>query len=213
MIDFNMIKKKGATQLENECFKLQDTLWEDPDAQRLADAMLKLREMTEDAKFTLSEILCDTDSASFLRDFSVVFNANEFIRLPNTLNSLITNLRYSILDDGYIRIVKADIEEDIEIRKIKTSKFFLTTDEDTDPVELTIRRLKQDGTLGYINPKLISVKRAYFGQVEEFTRMLEVFGDEENWDGFDFIGEDKLEPLLCFYEEKELLDKPVTLKS
>jgi len=213
MIDFNMIKEKAAVQLQDEWNELQDTLWENPESQRLADAIMNLRSLVEDSKFTLSEILCDNVPASFLRDFNVIFDTNEFIRLPNTLDSLITHLRYNILDDGYIRIIKAVIEEDIEIRKIKTSKFFLTTDEDTDPIELTIRRLKQDGTLGYINPKLISVKRTYFGQVEEFTRMLEVFGDKENWDGFDFIGEDKLEPLFCFYEEKELLGEPMPLRS
>ena len=213
MIDFNTIKEKAAIQLQDEWNELQDTLWENPESQRLADAMLKLREMSEDAKFTLSEILCDTVPVSFLRDFNVIFDTNEFIRLPNALDFLIIHLRYNILDNGYVRIIKAVIEEDIRVRKIKTSKFFLTTDEDTDPIVLTIRRLNQDGTLGYINPKLISVKRTYFGQVEEFTRMLEVFGDKENWDGFDFIGEDKLEPLFYFYEEKELLDEPMPLRS
>ena len=209
MIDFNMIKKKGAVQLENECFALQDMLWEDPEAQRLADAIMSLRSLEEDNKFTLSEMLCGTVLTSFLRGFNVIFNTNEFNRLPSTLGYLITSLRYSILDDGYIRIVKAVIEEDTNARKAKTSKFFLTTDEDTDPIELTLKRLKQDGTLGFINPKLISVKKAYFGQVEKFTRMLEVFGDKENWDGFDFICEDRLESLLCFHEAKELLGKSV----
>ena len=41
--------------------------------------------------------------------------------------------------------------------------------------------------------------------------MLEVFADKDNWDGFDFIGENKLEPLFCFNEAKELLSKPVHL--
>jgi len=211
MIDFDTIKEKAAVQLQDEWNELQDTLRKTHESQRLADAIMNLRSLTEDNKFTLAKILCDT-AASFLSDFSVIFDTAEFIRLPNTLDSLITFLRYNILDDGYIRIVKAVIEEDIG-KKIKTSKFFLTTDEDTDPIELAMRKLEKDVRLGFDDPKLISVKRTYFGQVEKFTRMLEVFGDEDNWDGFDFIGEDKLEPLLCFHDKRELLDKPVLLKS
>lgn len=213
MIDFDMIKEKAAVQLQDEWNELQDTLWEDPESQRLADAILKLRDMKENAKFTLSGILCDTVPASFLRDFKVIFDTNEFILLPSTLDSLITRLRYSILDDGYVRIIKAVIEEDIKVRKIKTSKFFLTTDEDADPIKLTIRKIKEDGTLGYINPKLISVKRTYFRQVEEFIKMLEAFTNKDNWDGFDFIGEDTLESLFCFSDVKELLDNPMLLRS
>lgn len=217
MMDFNTIKEKATVQLQDEWNKLQDTLLENPDSQRLADAIMNLRSLSEDSKFTLSEILCDTVPVSFLEDFRIIFNVNEFSRLSSALDSLITQLRYSILDDGYIRIFKAVIEEDLCIggKKIERSKlkFFLTTDEDSDPIELTVRKVKQNATLGYLNPKLVSVKRAYFGQAEKFTRMLEVFGDKNNWDMFDFIGEDKLEPLLCFHELKELLDKPVHLKS
>ena len=212
MIDFNTLRKKAAVQLQDEWNELQDTLWENPESQRLAEAILKLRGMPDDVKFTLSEMLCDTVPASFLRDFKGIFDAHEFIRLPNALDSLITLLRYNILDDGYLRMVKAVIEEDIGDRKIKTSKFFLTTDEDTDPIKLTIRKLEREGTLGFFDPKLISVKRTCFGQVEKFVGMLEVLGGKDHWDGFDFIGEDQLEPLFCFNEEQELLDRPVPLR-
>lgn len=219
-LNFDKMKTAAMKQLEGEWQELQETV-KAQDAQGFADAILKLRELPGDARFTLQTILCG-EPGSALRDFKLILNDEEWMRLPAALDNIISEICYCILDDGRLRLMRTEILDDIDSRvtfehkgsfnRLET-RFWLSTDYWTEDADLAVIRHKSEGRGSYIRPRLTSVKSNYFENVQRFVDFIELLADPESWDSYDFIGGEKLDKLMKFGDEKEMLEKPVDLKS
>ena len=73
MIGFIDLQKKAMKQLEKDWFELEDTFWDDPTTKDLADTMMKIRDLGEEQRFTLSRMICG-EHDSFLDDFHQIIN-------------------------------------------------------------------------------------------------------------------------------------------
>ena len=80
-LEYEQLKKTAERQLESEWEDLQKTAENTDDGGRLADALLKLKELPSDARFTLECLLCG-DKDSFLQNFKFVLDTEEWMRLP-----------------------------------------------------------------------------------------------------------------------------------
>ena len=218
MIGFNDLQKKAMKQFEKDWFELEDTFWDDPTTKDLADTMMKIRDLDGEQCFTLSRMICG-EPYSFLDDFHHIINKEEFLKLPHVLDNLITRLRYNILDDGYLRLMKLDILDDVDSKSnmkewLKQNnktmnrtaiRYFLYTAECSDVKEIAESKMKAGFGSDFFNPILTSVKTNWFGSLDEFRSFLEILVDSQNWASFEFIGFDKVEKLMNFYEiENEL---------
>lgn len=218
MIGFIDLQKKAMKQLEKDWFELEDTFWDDPATKDLADTMMKIRDLGGEQCFTLSRMICG-EPYSFLDDFHQIINKEEFLKLPHVLDNLITRLRYNILDDGYLRLMKLDILDDVDSKSnmqewLKQNnktmnrtaiRYFLYTGEWSDVKEIAESKMKTSFDSDFFNPILTSVKTNWFSSLDEFRSFLEVLVDPQNWASFEFTGFDKVEKLMNFYEiENEL---------
>ena len=210
MLKFEDIEKAAMKQLKEEYTELLESFNDDPVNEPLVESIMKLRGLSNDARFTLAEVLCE-NRLSFLDDFRHVLNRSESLRLVDALSSLLTHLFYNILDDGYLRLFRLEEVEEFcaggkQICRTEVY-YFLSTDE----------RLRRDVAVdNFIShhglpykPKLVSAKTIYFGTMEEFKKFIDILTVPGNWDGFTLKTND-IDREFCFYEAEELIREPVS---
>ena len=223
-LDFDKIKTEAVKQLENDWESLQKLFERKTDKKevydRIVKALLKLREFTESQKFTLGSILYGKNG-SCLNDFSSIINSGEWMRLPGALEYILWALEYNIEDDGFLRLMRLEILDDIDSTvdfeheksyNYREIQYFLSTEEDEEYQEIAKNWFKAESTVGFINPVLVSAKLNWFGNLEKFADFLELLADKKNWDDSEFTGTAKVDQLMEFDKEEELLEEPFKIK-
>ena len=175
MLKFEDIEKAAMKQLKEEYTELLESFNDDPANEPLVESIMKLRGLSNDARFTLAEVLCE-NRLSFLDDFRHVLNRSESLRLVDALSSLLTHLFYNILDDGYLRLFRLEEVEELPTaggNKVRISEvyYFLSTDERPRRDVAVDHFIDHNGLP--IKPKLVSAKTTYFGSMEEFKKFIE----------------------------------------
>ena len=209
MIEYRELKKNALKELKSRWDHLKYEM-EDPENEMLVEAMMKLRELPEKARATLADFLHGTEFGDWLEKFTALLDQDSHLMVLSVVEDLVKEIRWSILDSGYVRAFRVVLEDDASGRR--EARWFLCIDEDTPPATIAYNELLGSMTQGFPSAKLVSVKRTGFNSVAEFAKMLQVFGSEENWDGYDFTGSGELDKLFCSYELGELLNSSVPIR-
>ena len=192
MFTFNELQEKALAQLRTDWNDLQKTIEKSKTNEKLANAIMKLRSLSEDAKFTLTDSICGQEQ-SFLNDFHVILNGDEHLKLPEALHDLIHLLNYNIIDDGFLRLGRITLkehylEDDVEIKH----QYFLYTSETKSPAELAKSLIEKDST-SFLRPEFVSVETTSFKEdIGRFIKFLEIITKKKNWKGFYFLGDAEL---------------------
>ncbi len=192
MFTFDELQEKALAQLKTDWNDLQKTIEKSKINEKLANAIMKLRSLSEDAKFILADSICGQEQ-SFLNDFHVILNGDEHLKLPEALHDLIHLLNYNIVDDGFLRLgritlKKHYLEDDVEIEH----QYFLYSNEAVSPDELAKSLIEKDST-SFLHPEFVSVETASFKEdIGRFIKFLEIITKKKNWKGFDFLGDAEL---------------------
>ena len=192
MFTFNELQEKALAQLRTDWNDLQKTIEKSKTTEKLANAIMKLRSLSEDPKFTLTDSICGQEQ-SFLNDFHVILHGDEHLKLPEALHDLIHLLNYNIIDDGFLRLGRITLkehylEDDVEIKH----QYFLYTSETKSPAELAKSLIEKDST-SFLRPEFVSVETTSFKEdIGRFIKFLEIITKKKNWKGFYFLGDAEL---------------------
>ena len=186
MFDFEEIRRKAKEQFQLDCEMLQKTVSEDERYPALVEAIMRLRELDTEARFTLSSVLCGRGvqcgmDDDFLQMFNTVLDPDEFLGLPGDLDWLIWRLMNEVVYHG-LYIVRAAVEDESGKR---TVRHFLYSDPNMDLMEALGKWFPhQYGLNGH---RLIDGKQANVDDFQSLVDFLDILSDKRNWDGFDLV--------------------------
>lgn len=206
---------KAIEQFDNNVDELNNLISRRPIFKPLLKEIVHIRECASEARlYDTGQILYGGAGArTFLDYFMPVLNPNEHLIYPRSLCQLFNALLYNILDDGYLRICKIEILDDIQTfhsgkrfpvlptknPEAKTMCFLTTEEKFGDEMaDIGKNWLKRNEGM-WINPQIVSFKIDWFGTIERFTDFMRLLGKKSNWksEGFDCSVLDTL-----FFKEK-----------
>ena len=203
---FDNLEENALKQFRDELSEFKEFASNDRNCGEASDAILSLRQLPQFKRWNALAVLDEMSHAgSTLRDFREAVNPREFLRVPKTLSESLSYVRWCIEDDGYLDIIRVEIEDDVNelIPSIKSHRvefrYHLVDDEYADFEALT-KNLYAKGrsTHSFFNPKIKSVSRAWFGSMDKFTEFIRILADQDNYDEYDIPKSDEIEKLLTF---------------
>lgn len=172
----------AVNQVDNEFIELEKFLKDEakPEEIRIVNAALNLRKLDEWMRMTKFHDMVfglDGNSARY-SDLYAISNSEHFSTIAVDLLDLIRRLNYDILDDGYLRLVRAKINyQTFKVgEEVEHFFYFLLSHED-----LTMKRI--EAAVNHHSPfqlRVVNVKTMWFKNLDQFASFLGLLAD-----GFD----------------------------
>ncbi len=172
----------AVNQVDNEFIELEKFLKDEakPEEVRIINAALNLRRLDAGVRMVnLHNMLFELDGhGSRYSDLYAISNPEHFSTIATDLLELVRRLRYDILDDGYLRLVRVKISYQTFKVGIGEEHFcyFLSSCEDSTMNEV-------DAAVNHhsVFPlHVVNVKKMWFKSLDQFASFLELLAD-----GFD----------------------------
>ena len=211
------IRGKADGQLDKETNGFIETIrneedWKD-EIQALVSALLDLRDLASEnisRMFDMRTVFFAIDGRnSHYEEMDGIIDPENFTTVAKDLDSMVDSLVYDILDDGYLRIVRAEMTCGLvgfEHSGYTVVKHFLTTNEYMDR-NAVLNRILNDFSYSPFKYEVTSLKRTWFGTIPKFTRLVKVMSDRDNYDS---VYNEKLameiDKLMCFKDDDEWAD-------
>ena len=195
----------AVNQVDNEFFKLEKFLNDEakPEEIRIINAALNLRKLDAGVRMVnFSSMLFELDRhGSRYSDLYAISDPEHFSTIATDLLDLVRRLRYDILDDGYLRLVRVKINyQTFKVgEEVEHFCYFLSSRED-----LTMKKIEAAVNHHSVFPlHVVNVKNMWFKSLEQFASFLELLSD-----GFD--SKDPYQDRLAKWIDK--LMKPETYR-
>lgn len=186
MLDFSEIREKAKDQFRFYCEMLRKTVSEDERYPVLLESVMRLRELDEEGRFTLSGMLCGRGiqcgmEDDFLQMFNTVFDPDEFLGLPGDLDWLLWHLMQESAN-GKLYVVRAEVEDKAGKR---AARHFLYSGDKMDPMEAAEKWFPCQ--YGLHGRQLVGGRQAGIGGFQSLVDFLDILSDKHSWDGFDLV--------------------------
>lgn len=172
----------AVNQVDNEFFELEKFLKDEakPEEIRIINAALNLRKLDAGVRMiNFYSMLFELERYS--SRYSVLYaisNPEHFSTIATDLLDLVRRLSYDILDDGYLRLVRAKINyQTFKVgEEVEHFCYFLLSHED-----LTMKKIEAAINHHSVFPlRVVNVKNMWFKSLAQFASFLELLAD-----GFD----------------------------
>ena len=186
------IRDKANGQLDKETDEFIGSIqneedWKD-EIQALVSALLNLRDLASkdiSRMFDMRTVFFAIDGRNSHYDELIrIIDPENFTTVAKDLDSMVDSLVYDILDDGYLRIVRAEVTCGLvgfEDSGCTVVKHFLTTNEYMDRNAVS-NRILDDFSYTPFKCEVVSLKMTWFGTIPKFTRIVEAVADKSNYD-------------------------------
>ncbi len=184
------LHSSAVNQVDNEFFELEAFLKDEakPEEIRIINAALNLRRMEAGVRMVnFHRMLFELDGHSRYSDLYAISNPEHCSTIAVDLLDLVRRLRYDILDDGYLRLVR--VKMNYQTFKVGVGEehfcYFLLSHED-----LTMKKIEAAVNYHSVFPfHVVSVKTMWFKSLDQFASFLGLLAD-----GFDSkdVYQDKL---------------------
>ena len=176
------LHSRAVNQVDMEFSELEAFLKKEakPEEIRIINAALNLRRLDEWMRITnFHDIVFKLDgNGSRYSDLYAISNPEHCSTIAVDLLDLVRRLRYDILDDGYLRLVR--VKMNYQTFKVGVGeehfRYFLSTHEDMTMDEI-------EAAVNHYSPfpfHIVKVKNMWFKSLEQFASFLELLAD-----GFD----------------------------
>lgn len=203
---FNNLEENALRQFKDELSEFKEFVKERGNCGEATEAILSLRKLPQLKRWNALAVLDEMSHAgSRLRDFREAVEPREFLRVPKTLSETLSYIQWCIEDDGYLDVIRIEIEDDwkemLPFSKSNQLGFrYHLVDDGYADFEALAKSLYAKGscTHSFFNPKIKSVSRAWFRSMDEFTEFIKILANPDNYDEYYIPKSDKIEKLLNF---------------
>ncbi len=172
----------AVNQVDNEFSELETFLKDEAKTEeiRIINAALNLRRLDDGVRMVnFHSMLFELDGhGSRYSDLYAISNPEHFSTITADLLDLVRRLSYDILDDGYLRLVRAKINyQTFNVgEEVEHFCYFLSSRED-----LTVKKIESAVKHHSVFPlRVVNVKNMWFKSLAQFASFLELLAD-----GFD----------------------------
>lgn len=189
--------QKIVRLFKEEAKMLQEILNSNPELMDCYEAIMNLRNCPNSVKSSSLNILSRGDMEnSFLNKFKGILS-DDYMNLPIRLSSLLIRLKYNIIDDGFLRLCKIAIVDDIDetLLDVKDNndlknlilsyEYWLTANEDWKEKDDIAKKWLESNRAIWINPKIVSFEMVHFHEkIENFTNLIKLLSDVKSYDKY-----------------------------
>ena len=199
--ELETLRDRALVQFGEECGELYSSMCSTPNVERMVDALLDLRGLDSLKRMSIVNLLDDPDA-------SLVLNTSEYLRLPEALSSFVGRTSLCIEDDGYLRLLRVDVEEPEPVKEFRGPGWphvlYMTiwaeTEKD-DILNYVLERVQTCHT--YLNSPIVTgVRQTWFGCCDRFIQLLRLLASSDDYDELGNPLPDKIDSLMFSDKDK-----------